>query len=319
MMTSGTAGVERRRMSSIHWAGAGTVALVLTLSLLSSGCRPAAPVAVNRQLTPEQADFNHADTGFVLNGRHAQLGCEACHGDMDRTLEARCDFCHRAPHDAGLRKACTDCHDPQRGWPGVSFRHPRRDLWTFHDRNACRTCHSQLRFTGLNRNCVSCHTDFHQGALGSDCFRCHNQPAWRVNRFRHEESGFPLMGAHLGLECGDCHRDLRSMRIIPRPDGCVSCHDGQYRSASFPHAAYGAGRDCQECHLQDSWSYAHSPYWFNIQSGPHHGVECASCHKVGRDFRRYSCHDCHRGHTGDHDGRCLDCHAGGFPTGGEEN
>lgn len=296
---------------------AGWIAVIL-LSGLSFACRRGAAPAPPPALTPEQAEFDHAETGFPLQGRHARIGCEPCHGkDMEKAVEPRCDFCHRPPHEPGLKKACSDCHSPERPFARVAFHHPRKGIWAFHDRDSCRLCHRQLRFGGMDRNCLSCHADYHQGALGADCSRCHDRPAWKVTRFRHTDSGFPLMGAHLGLECGDCHRDLRSMRIVPRPGSCAACHHNQYLAAAFPHAAYGAGLDCQECHLQDSWQYAHSPYWFNIQTGPHHGFDCASCHKAGRDFRQYSCHDCHRGHDNDHGGRCLDCHPGGFPGGGE--
>ena len=149
---------------------------------------------------------------------------------------------------------------------------------------------------------------------------CHSAGVQRlslkvVTQFNHNQTGFPLMGTHRALECGDCHRDLQTFKIVPRPTECASCHEADYRSARFPHAAYGAGRNCQECHLQDTWVYAHSPYWFNIQTGRHAGIACTTCHKNAQDYREYSCHECHAGHSGDRNGRCLDCHPGGFPGG----
>jgi len=161
------------------------------------------------------------------------------------------------------------------------------------------------------------HADYHKGSAARDCYVCHRQPAWTVNSFNHNTIGFPLMGAHRAFECGDCHRDVQSFRITPRPNSCAVCHESAYRSASFPHANYGAGKNCQECHLQDTWNYAHSPFWFNIQTGSMAGLECASCHKTAGKYADYTCHDCHKGHAGDRNGRCMDCHPGGPPIKGE--
>ncbi len=65
--------------------------------------------------------------------------------------------------------------------------------------------------------------------------------------------------------------------------------------------------------MQDTWKYAHSPFWFNIQTGAMAGVDCASCHKTASQYSDYTCHDCHKGHSGDRNGRCMDCHPGGPP------
>ena len=65
--------------------------------------------------------------------------------------------------------------------------------------------------------------------------------------------------------------------------------------------------------MQDTWKYAHSPFWFNIQTGAMAGLDCVSCHKTSGQYADYTCHDCHKGHSGDRNGRCMDCHPGGPP------
>lgn len=269
------------------------------------------PQAKAAQITPDEAK-DHEATGFLLQGNHLRLTCDSCHGGKEEPKPA-CSSCHTPPHGAGFKKTCDDCHTAGIAFSQVKYRHESKDLWAFHKTDICRACHADLKFGKASRSCTSCHSDFHKGAVGRDCYACHRQPAWNVTRFNHNDSGFPLMGVHRALECGDCHRDLQSFRIIPRPSSCASCHEKDQRGAAFPHAVYGAGPDCQECHLQDKWEYAHSPFWFNIQTGPMAGVACASCHKTGGNYREYTCHECHEGHTGDRNGRCLDCHVGGFP------
>jgi hypothetical protein len=274
----------------------------------AAGLAPAADTSRSSFIT------EHAQTGFPLLGRHAHMPCEGCHGGRRPTPV--CSSCHTSPHDPKLGRKCEDCHTPGLPFPSVKFKHPAKGFFALHQDIPCITCHESKKFLNADRNCTSCHEDYHQGALGRDCYECHRSASWNDTRFNHNMTGFPLMGAHRALECGDCHRDLQSFRIVPRPAGCVSCHEKDYLSSAFPHAAYGAGSNCQECHMQDSWSYAHSPAWFNIQTGRHAGIACSSCHKNGGNYREYTCHDCHAGHEDDNNGRCLDCHPGGFPKGG---
>jgi hypothetical protein len=294
-------------------------AAVLAIGFLQAGqgqYAPAKPQAkqAKAQITPEEVK-DHEATGFPLQGSHLQLTCDACHGGKEEP-KPDCKTCHTPPHGSDLKKKCEDCHTPGIEFSRVKFRHENKDMWAFHKTDRCLLCHPDKKFMTASRRCLNCHADFHKGAVGQDCYNCHRQPAWNVTRFNHTESGFPLMGAHRGLECGDCHRDLQSFRIVPRPSSCASCHLGDQQKAPFPHALYGAGPDCQECHLQDKWEYAHSPFWFNIQTGSMAGLACDSCHKTKGDYHEYTCHDCHQGHAGDRNGRCLDCHAGGFPIKG---
>ena len=293
-------------------------AATLVLGFMASARTQTAPVAPQAKPAQSQTRITPADakeheaTGFPLVGNHLQLTCEACHEGKEAPKPA-CQSCHKSPHGARLKRKCEDCHTAGMDFGQVKFRHPNKDLWAFHKTDVCRTCHPDLAFVKASGDCTSCHADFHKGSVGLDCYACHRQPAWNVTRFDHNGTGFPLMGAHRALECGDCHRDLQSFKIIPRPNSCASCHQGAWMNSPFPHARYGAGLDCQECHLQDKWEYAHSPFWYNVQTGPMAGIACSSCHKNAANYMEYTCHDCHAGHAGDRNGRCVDCHTGAFP------
>ncbi len=261
--------------------------------------------------------FDHSKTGFPLTGKHSELKCDACHKDWKRKLRASCESCHSNPHEKKSTRTCKECHDPKQPWAIVTYTHENTDLFAFHVTTQCSGCHLQKHFNKANIMCVNCHEDYHQGAMGQDCFPCHQSGDWNRTVFSHMWTGFPLVGAHLNIECGDCHRDLQTYRIIPRPMNCADCHEVHYRQSRFSHARYGAALDCQECHLQDKWQGAHSPFWFNIQTGTHAGLACGVCHKVASDYFQYTCHDCHEGHEGDRGGRCLDCHIGGFEVEGD--
>lgn len=296
------------------------LALLLALAafvLLQPGCRTGAlAVKLDQKIKakekPSPDDIKeHTATGFPLEGRHAELVCDSCHGDKEP--KPVCSSCHTPPHGPKFNRKCETCHTAGHPFTEVKFKHPAKGLFSFHQDIGCTQCHADRQFQRASQNCTSCHADYHKGSVGRDCYVCHRQPAWTVNSFNHNTIGFPLMGAHRALECGDCHRDLQSFRITPRPGSCAVCHESAYRSAPFPHARYGAGKDCQECHMQDTWKYAHSPFWFNIQTGAMAGVDCASCHKTAGQYSDYTCHDCHKGHSGDRNGRCMDCHPGGPP------
>lgn len=302
------------------WLLAPAAAAACGTALLVLSCHPApanrAPrvesAAVDTTVPPAIA--MHAETGFPLRGAHAALPCESCHGE--KQPDPACQSCHASPHDAKLERPCESCHTAGMPFSDVSFKHPDEGVFAAHRDVPCLSCHRGAKFLEAPPACASCHADFHKGSLGNDCQRCHRSDTWSDVRFDHNETGFPLVGAHRAIECGDCHRDLQSFRIVPRPTECLSCHEQDYRSSRFPHAAYAAGTNCQECHMQDTWSYAHSPAWFNIQTGHHAGASCAACHPDAGDYREYTCHSCHAGHSGDNGGRCLDCHPGGFPGGG---
>ena len=93
--------------------------------------------------------FNHAKTGFVLVGAHAQVTCVRCHIAGVRTALAhdRCAACHANPHRESIRDDCGKCHD-ESGFKKAKFDHAERTGFPLigkHDGLACRKCHTTLR------------------------------------------------------------------------------------------------------------------------------------------------------------------------------
>ena len=64
--------------------------------------------AAQVQITPEEAK-DHEATGFVLQGNHLRLTCDACHGGKEEP-KPDCQSCHKPPHGEKFKKGCQDCH-----------------------------------------------------------------------------------------------------------------------------------------------------------------------------------------------------------------
>jgi mono/diheme cytochrome c family protein len=233
---------------------------------------------------------DHAGTRLPLEGRHAQVGCAACHGPkrpglppvswagttgtagvVFRVREVRCGACHADPHvgDAGA---------------GTS--------------------------TG---SCADCH--------GADAFR----PA-RVAVEAHASFRFPLEGAHRAVACLECHTGFDQasgprgpgaslVGATQRPDTvrlaavrgttCASCHDSPHGSQFTARADSGR---CDACHVSDRFQdlsrFDHARDASFSLTGAHEKVACTACHRgepVGNTVRVVyrgvprACEDCHGG------------------------
>ncbi len=101
----------------------------------------------------------HANTSFLLLGKHARLDCQTCHhddlgGDWAQ-IQTQCVNCHRADYQSaqnplhtnlGFGIICEDCHSPL-SWTPASFKkHDERYFPIFSGSHAgewdnCTTCH----------------------------------------------------------------------------------------------------------------------------------------------------------------------------------
>ncbi len=251
------------------------------------------------------ATFDHSRTGFVLVGKHAQIGCRDCHkpqfitdpavranrekyhalGTTYLGLSTQCASCHESDSPHGTQfagEACSQCHDA-RGWkPAREFDHDRTSfpLTGAHRDVACSKCHEAtprpgstvpyVRYTGIaSGRCEDCHEDPHHGTMRGTCTSCHNTTGWYdVNRHVVETS-FDHSTTGFPL-VGDHAR-------IP----CASCHvartiatltDVHIRfkpgtlDRSFPIPVSG---NCTTCHVD-----AHHGVFARTKSGGN----CASCH-----------------------------------------
>lgn len=306
------------------------------------------------QISPGELSQAHAD--LDTNDQ-----CLSCHS-ADRAVDpANCLDCHeilaeRIEDKAGLHaredhQDCRTCHieHHSRGfeliyWEGGprSFDHEDAgySLVGKHAELQCRDCHKaelvipkerflaakkdlDRTFLGLGTACLDCHEDTHRGQLAQECLDCHNQDAWTpAPGFDHDETNYPLIGAHRNADCAECHPTQTdatgsfTQYSEIEAGSCTVCHDDQHEGRF--------GNRCQTCHSSTAWfpvlsttSFDHDQTDFPLV-GLHRDVECESCH-TGRQtdpipgFERcVTCHeDEHLGQLAHRDdgGDCESCHS----------
>ncbi len=232
--------------------------------------------------------LDHSATPLPLEGRHAAIGCNACHGTTRAGLPALAATSSIGTagilfHISEVR--CAACHrDPHAPTPGD---------------------------TAGTGDCAACHgaTSFRPATIGIEAHA----------RFR-----FPLEGAHRAVPCADCHTGLGGsvtdaagpMTLITatvplarvalaavRDSTCAGCH-------ATPHGSQFAGRPggdrCTACHATDRFvpasHFDHDRDAAFALKGAHATVPCARCHpseRAGDSTRvRYAgvptrCEACH--------------------------
>jgi hypothetical protein len=270
----------------------------------------------------QQATFDHNQTAFPLVGKHVDVACNRCHVDnVFQGTPQDCFACHQQDdaHDGQFGQDCAACHTAV-DWQQATFDHNQTafPLVGKHVDVACNRCHVDNVFQGTPQDCAACHQqdDAHDGQFGQDCAACHTAVDWQQATFDHSQTAFPLTGAHLQVECTQCHADNV---FKGTPTRCASCHD---------EPAYHAGlfsADCASCHGTDAWSPARfdGPHTFPIDHGERGPSPCQTCHPD--ELSAYTCYGCHEhqpasiaaehreeGITDLQD--CVRCH----PTGREE-
>jgi hypothetical protein len=206
--------------------------------------------------------FDHArDAQFPLNGAHGQLTCESCHVQpVAAALPATtCVGCHAEndPHEQQLGQDCAACHAELAWTQDVRFDHDltRFPLLGRHDELTCESCHATPAFHDADEQCVECHRedDVHAQRLGENCALCHNPNDWRRWTFDHDrQTDFMLTGAHEGLDCRACHRDV-VVGAMSLAQTCNSCH----RSDDVHDGEFG--QDCEQCHTTESFDALRVP------------------------------------------------------------
>ncbi len=241
----------------------------------------------------------------------------------------------RSPHGelpGGL--SCTACHTVD-GWKPVmrGFDHDTNTTFALsgsHRDVVCTTCHLRGQFDQPKAGpaeCATCHLDIHRGTLSPNCVECH-----RTTRFTdvagasvHQQTAFPLSGAHLQITCDACHPGDERGVFATRDVACVSCHQLDYESADpIDHVAAGFPTVCESCHNTVAWGYAvrfdhvTAGNGFPLE-GRHAAIRCQSCHDPAtmqpifptRDPNDcYGCHqsDYAREHGSAFPTTCSDCH-----------
>ena len=227
-------------------------------------------------------------SSFPLDGRHAAIPCESCHGDDGfDALPAACESCHadeRPPdHYPG---GCGDggCHTAV-GWEasgGVGVGDDDDTPIPGDDDDVPPGDDDDTPITGDDDDDTTGPTTGPTTGLGHDFL--------------------PLTGPH-DLGCSDCHADIANPteRLV-----CQDCHDADRYS---PY--HYAGQDCAHCHpVQAGWGgFTNHPFTLPhpdptplaVNDGcvndpaPVPTEECIQCHSNPnqRDDGNASCIGCH--------------------------
>ncbi len=213
----------------------------------------------------------------------------------------------QSPHGNSLKIDCSSCHEST-NWriipKNVKFNHNSETSFKLTGQHVtvnCISCHKSLIFSEAKTQCISCHLDVHQNSVGVNCVRCHKTNSWIVNNIIriHQNSRFPLMGAHLNVDCQSCHSEYLNLYFPIISVSCFSCHKQQYYATTSPnHVQANFSTNCQTCHgLTDfTWGNASFDHSFFPLVGGHNIQNCFACHAPGSNFKGLTtdCYPCHK-------------------------
>jgi len=327
-------------------SGVAVLVVVASVSALALGRSPATPEQPHGALSLDCASchtaeawspllsplpFDHAATGFRLEGAHAVRDCRHCHQSLVFShVGTACADCHADPHRGELGFLCEACHTAST-WSSqreMLERHARTlfPLLGQHATVDCDACHRNQQpheYALTPLECEGCHQAAFDAAVSPDhvragfarrCEDCHLTFArsWRQTSYRHPAS-YPLEGAHAGASCDGCH----SRTFAGTPHECSGCHLADYDAARNPdHRAAGLSTACESCHSPRGWrpasGFDHDLTRFPL-TGAHRAAVCVACHGDGRYVGTPT--DCVACHRSDYDQTRDPNHgAAGFPT-----
>lgn len=279
---------------------------------------------------PSLQAFDHSQTGYPLQGKHAGLECSECHTpahiqesaktlikmkDLRNTflgLSQECTTCHQDPHKGELGTNCTQCHNFVNWKAANNFDHSktRYPLTGLHVQVTCAKCHTPAmpggppRFAGIPfAKCSDCHGDPHHGTFAQSCETCHTTSGWKNlpegQQFDHSKTKFPLLGKHADVDCVKCHVGADFKRPVAFAK-CGDCHADAHGGQFAARSDHG---ECGSCHTVNGWK----PSLFDVKmhaastyplEGQHASVACSKCHVPAGTATRYKiafdkCTDCH--------------------------
>jgi hypothetical protein len=267
--------------------------------------------------------FDHAVTGFLLDGAHAKLAtkCSACHKKRSfLDLRPACGTCHKDVHKGTLGSECGRCHSTAVPFKEArhQFDHQRTSfaLTGAHRAVACEKCHVGGVFRGLKFDtCSGCHKPPHRNTLAPACTSCHVTDHWTTRTIDHAKTGFALAGLHARVACERCHTaGITKPLVFER---CSSCHVNVHRES--------VKDDCRQCHTENGFrggTFDHAARTAFPLAGKHQGLACRKCHtgitteglrlaSMVVDFGGASseCIACHKDkHKGEYGRACDACH-----------
>jgi hypothetical protein len=271
----------------------------------------------------DEKEFDHARSGWPLEGKHAETQCGGCHVEkfhdaaLNRLrpegwtgagwvgLRQECVACHKDAHEGRFGMECARCHRSTT-WKDMrerSFDHSqtRYPLLGKHANVSCAKCHRDGYETlPAFGTCRSCHEDPHKGQATlagkqQDCTACHTVDGFTPSTFtvaRHAESTYPLEGRHVAVACTECHgtRD-GAFRFRMNHARCMDCHQDAHAGQLAKRAD---GGECSSCHDLQGFAQVrftvedHQELRFPLW-GAHAKAECQRCHPsspAGQDRAR---------------------------------
>lgn len=175
----------------------------------------------------EKIIFRHKEhtDRFGLKCDHCHRGdtCSRCHREREEDEQSTRRIAeHHAPcsrrHDVQSEGACSRCHWKEGEAKPKTFEHVVTGwaLDKHHVMLACRTCHEDVPFRKLDRDCNACHSD------------------WSPSSFNHAVTGQVLDKNHEEADCADCHAG----RKFDSPATCDECHE-EDEGIAFPEKRPG--------------------------------------------------------------------------------
>ena len=207
----------------------------------------------------------HQKLKLPLDGRHAAIGCQACHGAERKGLRPMAGVLTLGKARFGFKAIeteCVACHvDPHAGRFEAKGARPA-------DRG-CQSCHNAAAFVPTT-----------------------------VDEATHQKFRFPLNGAHRATPCVACHQEVdrpapikgaatlilttgrsTSLRFEAKL-GCADCHQSVHGPQFDGRKDQGR---CETCHTEDAFAPAgkfdHDRDAALQLKGGHQKVPCAQCHK----------------------------------------
>lgn len=261
------------------------------------------------------ARFNHADTGFPLAGKHADVACVTCHQgeDFRKPLPHQvCADCHARddPHGGQFAKRtdggrCEGCHTVS-GWSPSTFLAGDHAKTGFplvfpHENVKCDSCHIRtdkaVQYKIKFALCIDCHKDEHEGQFAGEpwlnhCAKCHNDATFKTASYtlaEHQMSPYPLMGSHEAVACDQCHKAAVGSTLVLyhfKKLSCTTCHEdvhkGEFADRMAAADPSGKPSGCEICHSVKGWDdlsgFNHDQTRLPLL-GSHRAVACADCHK----------------------------------------
>ncbi|HLP16631.1 MAG TPA: cytochrome C [Bacteroidota bacterium] len=241
----------------------------------------------------DRKGFNHASTGFALEGKHANVECAKCHEpskirakdiqsfDDKRKrktllgLTTDCLSCHKDQHQGQLSAQCASCHTFEQWKPASKFTHARSKfpLTGKHEQVECQRCHKNKLRDGVTvqfvrmefASCKSCHADAHKGKFQQPCSQCHTTEGFhqiKGSKFDHSVTQFPLVGKHASVKCAECHAAVPTAKNVSGEIGfhitkykqCANCHADAHAHQFDNRADKGK---CEACHTVDGFTTVH--------------------------------------------------------------